>query len=102
MNHMSARYSRITGTGSFLPPNRLTNQDLADKLAADGVETSDQWIVERTGIRARHFAAADVSSSDLGVEAARRALAAADIDASSINPIIVATTTPDREFQTAS
>jgi 3-oxoacyl-[acyl-carrier-protein] synthase-3 len=98
---MSARYSRITGTGSFLPPNRLTNQDLADKLAADGVETSDQWIVERTGIRARHFAAADVSSSDLGVEAAKRALAAADVDAASIDLIIVATSTPDMVFPSA-
>ena len=98
MNHMSARYSRITGTGSLLPPNRLTNQDLADRLAADGVETSDEWIVERTGIRARHFAAADVAASDLAVEAARRALEAAKLEASSIDLIIVATSTPDMVF----
>ena len=48
-------YSRITGTGSFLPPRRLTNADLVAELAASGVESSDDWIVERTGIRARHF-----------------------------------------------
>ncbi len=95
---MSARYSRITGTGSFLPPNRLTNQALADRLAADGVETSDEWIVERTGIRARHFAAPDVASSDLAAEAARRALAAANIEAGAIDLIIVATSTPDMVF----
>ena len=49
-------YSRITGTGSYLPPRRVTNDDLASELAARGIETSDQWIIERTGIRARHFA----------------------------------------------
>ena len=64
---MSARHSRITGTGSFLPARRLTNDDLAARLAADGIETSDQWIVERTGIRARHFAEPDVGSSGLAV-----------------------------------
>jgi len=95
---MSARYSRITGTGSFLPPNRLTNQALADRLAADGIETSDEWIVERTGIRARHFADPNVASSDLATEAARRALAAAKVDAASIDLIIVATSTPDMVF----
>jgi len=95
---MSARYSRITGTGSFLPPNRLTNQALADRLAADGVETSDDWIVERTGIRARHFAAPDVASSDLATEAARRALAAANVEAAAVDLIIVATSTPDMVF----
>jgi len=98
---MSARYSRITGTGSFLPPHRLTNQALADRLAADGIETSDQWIVERTGIRARHFAAPDVTSSDLGFEAAKRALEAANVDAASIDLIIVATSTPDMVFPSA-
>jgi len=98
MNLMSARHSRITGTGSYLPPRRLTNDDLAAQLAAQGIETSDQWIVERTGIRARHFAAPEVGSSDLAVEAARRALAAADRDAASIDLIIVATSTPDMVF----
>src|SRR5438105_3207817 len=95
---MSAVYSRITGTGSFLPPKRLTNDALAAQLAADGVETSDQWIVERTGIRARHFAAPEVGSSDLALEAARRALAAAGIDAAAIDLVIVATSTPDMVF----
>ena len=98
MTSPTLRHSRITGTGSFLPPNRLTNDALAAQLAADGIETSDQWIVERTGIRARHFAAPDVGSSDLAVEAARRALAAADVDAANIDLIIVATSTPDMVF----
>ncbi|HEY8357337.1 MAG TPA: beta-ketoacyl-ACP synthase III [Ramlibacter sp.] len=92
------QYSRITGTGSFLPPRRVTNADLAAQLAADGVETSDTWIVERTGIRARHFAEPDVTSSELGVEAARRALEAAGRQASDVDLIIVATSTPDMVF----
>ena len=54
------RYSRIRGTGSYLPPERVSNADLASRLAKDGIETSDEWIVERTGIRFRHFAAPDV------------------------------------------
>ena len=57
------RYSRITGTGSSLPPRRLTNADLVAELAQRGIETSDEWIVERTGIRARHFADPEVGSS---------------------------------------
>jgi 3-oxoacyl-[acyl-carrier-protein] synthase III len=93
-----SRYSRITGTGSFLPPKRVTNAELAAQLAADGVETSDDWIVERTGIRARHFAERDVSTSDLGVHAARSALEAAGRKASEIDLIIVATSTPDMVF----
>lgn len=92
------RYSRIAGTGSYLPPRRLTNADLAAELAAKGVETSDEWIVERTGIRARHFAAPDVGSSDLALQASRRALEAASLDASQIDLIIVATSTPDMVF----
>ena len=95
------RYSRITGTGSYLPPRRLTNVDLAAELAARGVETSDEWIVERTGIRARHFAAPDVTSSDLGVEAAKHALEAAGLQAAEIDLIIVATSTPDMVFPSA-
>ena len=98
MTPSSPRHSRITGTGSFLPPNRLTNDALAAQLARDGIETSDQWIVERTGIRARHFADAGVACSDLAVHAARRALEAADCDAASIDLIIVATSTPDMVF----
>ncbi len=91
-------YSRITGTGSYLPPRRLSNAELATELAAKGVETSDQWIVERTGIRARHFAAPDVCSSDLGLEAAKNALQAAGLQAADIDLIIVATSTPDMIF----
>ena len=101
MTPTSPRFSRITGTGSYLPPKRLTNDMLAAQLAQDGIETSDQWIVERTGIRARHFAEPDVTCSDLAVHAARRALEAADVDAASIDLIIVATSTPDMVFPSA-
>ena len=94
-------YSRIAGTGSFLPPDRVTNDDLVARLARDGIETSDSWIVERTGIRARHFAAPDVACSDLAVEAARHALDAADCDVATIDLIIVATSTPDMVFPSA-
>jgi 3-oxoacyl-[acyl-carrier-protein] synthase-3 len=96
-----SRFSRITGTGSHLPPRRVTNADLAAELAARGVETSDDWIVERTGIRARHFAAPDVTTSDLGVHAARQALEAAGRQPSDIDLIIVATSTPDMVFPSA-
>ena len=92
------KYSRITGTGSYLPPRRLTNADLVAELAAKGVETSDQWIVERTGIRARHFASDGVFSSDLGLEAAKKALEAAGRTAQDVDLIIVATSTPDMVF----
>jgi 3-oxoacyl-[acyl-carrier-protein] synthase III len=92
------RYSRITGTGSYLPPKRVTNAELAAQMAARGVETSDDWIVERTGIRARHFAEADVGSSDLALQAARQALEAAGRKAGEIDLIIVATSTPDMVF----
>ena len=95
------RYSRITGTGSYLPPRRVSNEQLAAQLAERGIETSDEWIVARTGIRARHFAEADVTASDLAAEAARAALAAADCDASRIDLIIVATSTPDMVFPSA-
>ncbi len=91
-------YSRILGTGSYLPEKRLTNADLAAELAQQGVETSDDWIVERTGIRARHFAADGQGSSDLATEAARKALAAAGISADELDLIIVATSTPDMVF----
>ncbi|QIL78680.1 ketoacyl-ACP synthase III [Diaphorobacter sp. HDW4A] len=92
------RYSRITGTGSYLPPRRVTNDDFVAQLAEQGIETSDQWIVERTGIRARHFAERDVASSDLALEAARKAIEAAGITAEDIDLIIVATSTPDMVF----
>jgi len=91
-------YSRILGTGSYLPPKRLSNADLAGELAQKGVETSDEWIVERTGIRARHFAAPEVACSDLALEAARRAIESAGIVADDLDLIIVATSTPDMVF----
>ena len=91
-------YSRITGTGSYLPPDRLTNADLAARLGAAGVETTDEWIVARTGIHARHFAAPDVLCSDLALEAAKNALQSAGLQASDIDLIIVATSTPDMVF----
>ncbi|MFN8953586.1 MAG: 3-oxoacyl-ACP synthase, partial [Burkholderiales bacterium] len=91
-------YSRILGTGSYLPEHRLTNADLAADLALQGVETSDDWIVERTGIRARHFAADHQACSDLATEAARKALQAAGLVASDIDLIIVGTSTPDMVF----
>lgn len=93
-----SRFCRITGTGSCLPPRRLSNADLAAELAAQGIETSDEWIVERTGIRARHFAGEGVGSSDLAAQAARQALAAAARQAQDIDLIIVATSTPDMVF----
>jgi 3-oxoacyl-[acyl-carrier-protein] synthase-3 len=92
------RYSRIAGTGSYLPERRLSNDDLVAELAARGVETSDQWIVERTGIRARHFCAPGVTCSDLALEAAQQALQAAGRQAADIDLIIVATSTPDMVF----
>ena len=95
---MTRRYSRITGTGSYLPPRRVTNDDLVAELAARGIETSDEWIVERTGIQARHFAAPDVPASELAVPAAQAALQAAGLQASDIDLIIVATSTPDMVF----
>jgi 3-oxoacyl-[acyl-carrier-protein] synthase III len=98
MSTTASRYSRIAGTGSYLPPNRLSNEQLVARLAADGIESSDSWIVERTGIRARHFAADDMASSDLAVHAARQALAAANCQATDIDLIIVATSTPDMVF----
>lgn len=88
-------YSKITGTGSFLPPRRVTNNDLAAQLAEKGIETSDEWIVSRSGISARHYAEPTVQSSDLAVEAAKRALQMAGIEAGAIDLIIVATSTPD-------
>ncbi len=91
-------YSRITGTGSYLPPRRLTNADLVAELAIQGVESSDEWIVERTGIRARHFVDAGVNSSDLALQASLGALQAAGVDAKDIDLIIVATSTPDMVF----
>ena len=91
-------YSRIVGTGSCLPPRRLTNQDLAAVLAERGLETSDEWIQERTGIRQRHIAAEGQTTVDLGERAARRALEAAGVEASEVDLIVFGTTTPDLVF----
>ena len=88
-------YSKIIGTGSYLPQQRVTNLDLTAQLAANGIETSDDWIFSRSGISARHYAAADELSSDLAVAAARRALEMADKQAQDIDLVIVACSTPD-------
>jgi 3-oxoacyl-[acyl-carrier-protein] synthase III len=85
--------ARIIGTGSYLPTQLLRNADLAAR-----VDTSDEWIVERTGIRERHIAAPGEFTSDLGTAAARRALDAAGMTASEIDLIVVATATPDQTF----
>src|SRR4051812_47194756 len=88
-------YSKIIGTGSYLPEQRVTNQELTDQLAAKGIETSDEWIVSRSGIAARHYAAPGQNSSDLGVAAAQKALEMAGLQANDIDLIIVASSTPD-------
>jgi 3-oxoacyl-[acyl-carrier-protein] synthase III len=86
-------YSKITGTGSYLPKKCLTNHDM-EKL----VDTSDEWIVARTGIKQRYIAADDQSASDLAYEASLQAIKAAGIKAEDIDLIIVATSTPDMIF----
>ena len=86
-------YSRIAGTGSYLPDRVLTNADL-EKM----VDTTDQWIVERTGIRERHIAANDQTTSDLAFEAAQKAMQAAGVGPDDIDFLIVGTTTPDLVF----
>ena len=83
----------LTGTGSALPRQLVTNADLAER-----VDTSDEWIVERTGIRQRYLAEPDETTSSLATEAARRALEAAGVDASEIGLIVLATATPDHTF----
>ncbi len=88
-------FSKIAGTGSYLPPRRVTNQELADQMASRGIETSDEWIVTRSGITARHFAESDVCASDMAVVAAQRAMEMAGTDKSQIDLIILATSTPD-------
>ncbi|MEY2875238.1 MAG: hypothetical protein RLZZ373_2609 [Pseudomonadota bacterium] len=98
MTTTTPRFSRIAGTGSSLPPRRLTNADLVAELATQGIESSDEWIVERTGIRARHFVGANQNASDLAVDAARHAIEAAGLTGADIGLIIVATSTPDMVF----
>lgn len=87
-------YARITGTGSYLPGDAVSNTE----LAARGIDTSDEWIVTRTGIRSRHLAPAGTTASQLGCEAARRALDMAGVEATALDLIIVATSTPDFIF----
>ena len=88
-------FARITGTGSYLPEQKISNRDLVERLARQGIETSDEWILSRSGIQNRHYAAANQLSSDLAVIAAERALQAAQLEAKQIDLIIVATSTPD-------
>ncbi len=87
------RRSTLIGTGSALPPRRVTNAELAER-----VETTHEWIVERTGIEARHIAADGETTATLATEAARKALAAAGVEASEIGLIVLATATPDQTF----
>jgi 3-oxoacyl-[acyl-carrier-protein] synthase-3 len=87
------KYARVVGTGSYLPPRIVTNRELAAR-----VDTSDEWIVSRTGIRQRHIADEGQAASDLALEAARAALAAAGTTAGDLDLIIVATSTPDYVF----
>ncbi|ROR32634.1 beta-ketoacyl-ACP synthase III [Inmirania thermothiophila] len=90
---MSGTYARIAGTGGYLPEKVLTNADL-ERM----VDTSDEWIRTRTGIRKRHIAADGETTADLAEQAARRALEAAALDPRGLDLIVLATTTPDRVF----
>ena len=94
----SAIFSRITGSGSCLPPRVVTNAQLAAELGSRGIETSDDWIVDRTGIRQRYLAERGVKTSSLAIEAARNAIADAGVDAAEIDLIILATSTADFVF----
>jgi len=96
---LSARlHSRITGTGSALPERATDNAALVQQLAQRGVESSDEWIVSRTGIRQRYIAEPGLTTSELGARAARAALVAAGVTANDVDLIIVATSTPDQIF----
>ena len=91
-------YAKIIGSGGYLPPRVVSNDELAADLATRQIETSDSWITERTGIRQRHIAAPGVTTSQLATEAARQALADAGVEADELDLIIVATSTPDFIF----
>jgi 3-oxoacyl-[acyl-carrier-protein] synthase III len=91
-------YAKIIGSGGYLPPRVVSNDELAADLATRQIETSDTWIVERTGIRQRHIADADVTTSQLATKAAQAALENAGIAAADVDLIIVATSTPDFVF----
>jgi 3-oxoacyl-[acyl-carrier-protein] synthase-3 len=88
-------YSKIIGTGSYLPARRVTNQELSAQLAEKGIETSDEWIVSRSGISARHYADPAMQSSDMAVIAARSALEMAGCELNDVDLILLATSTPD-------
>ena len=98
---MRRRHARIIGTGSALPARVVSNDELARDLATRGIETSDEWIVARTGIRQRYIAPAGVTTAELGTTAARAALEMAGIDAAAIDLVVVATSTPDQIFPSA-
>src|SRR4051812_44556004 len=88
-----SRRAVIVGTGSALPPRRVTNAELAER-----VDTTHEWIVERTGIEARHIAADGETTATLATEAARKALDAAGVPAEKVGLIVLATATPDQTF----
>ncbi len=90
-----AIFAKIAGTGSYLPEHRIDNHQLAEMLSKDGIETSDDWIFSRSGIKARHFAQKNQMASDLAVLAAQQALADAGLEPNQIDLIILATSTPD-------
>ena len=94
VHHDTALHARITGTGSYLPGQPVSNDD----LRARGIDTSDEWVVERTGIRTRHLAEAGVVSTDLALIACQRALEAAGRQADEVDLIVYATSTPDFIF----
>ena len=95
---MTRIYSKIRATGAALPARRISNEQLAQQLARDGIETSDEWIRSRTGIEQRYFVQDDESLVSLSVSAAEQTLKRAQVKATDVDLIIVATTTPDRVF----
>jgi len=94
----SPRFARVVGTGSALPERSVSNAELVAELAERGIESSDDWIVERTGIRNRYVASGDETTATLGAQAGQRALEAAGITAADVDLLIVATSTPDQIF----
>jgi 3-oxoacyl-[acyl-carrier-protein] synthase-3 len=93
-----ATTSRVAGTGAALPARPVSNAELVERLAAHGIESSDEWIVSRTGIRQRYLAEPGLTTAELGARAAEAALAAAACDAASVDLIVVATSTSDQIF----
>ena len=95
---MARLWSRIVGTGAALPERAVSNEELARQLAGRGIETSDEWIVARTGIRQRYIADASLTTTELGARAARAALQAAQLEPAALDLIVLATSTPDQIF----